>query len=168
MAKGMTRRGYPGKRGWPADHYMVSVLQADGNYDLEKGVNLGDEGDFWNRKGMILGPNDDGKTWPNTDAYQNGVVRRTGCTISIMSDPGFIMHFKVDGLWNGGLFSPEYVPVDPPSTEATQLTSLTGDYIEGPIIGNSAAKTTGRSVAWILSVIGGAVATVGLMVFLVL
>ena len=34
-------RGYPGKAGWPSDHYMVSVLQADGNYDIEKGNNLG-------------------------------------------------------------------------------------------------------------------------------
>jgi len=97
MSQGNTHRGYPGKKDWPKDHYMVAVQQADGRYDLEKGVNLGDEDDFW-VGGMVLGPNDDGKTWPNTDAYQDGVVKKTGIKIEILLDPGYIVTFKVDGI----------------------------------------------------------------------
>lgn len=87
-------RGYPGHPNWPRDHLRVTVLQADGNYDIEKGENLGDRGDFW-RKGGKLSP---GPTWPNTDAYGGGNVRRTGITIEILSDSQYIMLFKVTGV----------------------------------------------------------------------
>ena len=87
-------RGYPGHANWPTDHYQVTVLQADGNYDIENGVNPGDEGDFW-LKGMTLGP---GGNWPNTDAYSFGNVRQTGITINVIADSSFIMVFQVTGL----------------------------------------------------------------------
>lgn len=34
-------RGFPGHPNWPAEHYQVSVLQKDGNYDIENGNNPG-------------------------------------------------------------------------------------------------------------------------------
>ena len=83
-------RGYPGQEGWPnnAQHYRVALLQADGKYDLEKGENRGDEGDFW-QKGMTLGPNEDGNTYPNTDTYgtQYGVYP-TGVIVEVVDQIG--------------------------------------------------------------------------------
>ena len=76
---------------------MVVVGQADGNYDIEKGVNAGDESDFW-RKGDFLGP---GGSFPNTDSIQDGVRRETGLSIEILTNPGFIMSFRVSGIGSG-------------------------------------------------------------------
>ena len=87
-------RGFPGHPKWPAEHYRVSVLQADGLYEIEKGDNMGEKGDLW-RKGDKLSP---GPGWPNTDAYGGGRVRRTGITIEILSDSQYIMLFKVSGV----------------------------------------------------------------------
>ena len=48
-----TDLGYQDRPGWPdgpyypMDHYLVALLQADGNYDLEKGNNNGDAGDYF-------------------------------------------------------------------------------------------------------------------------
>ena len=75
------------------EHYQVSVLQADGNYDIEQN-NPGDEGDFW-LNGMTLGPGGD---WPNTDGFSFGNRQQTGITINIVSDSSFIMLFQVTGL----------------------------------------------------------------------
>jgi immune inhibitor A len=84
-------RGYPGHPDWPAWHYRVAVQQADGLYQIEKGVNLGDAGDFY-VQGSVLGP--DPNTWPNTDSYQNGQVA-TGITISITTAASYIMQIHV-------------------------------------------------------------------------
>lgn len=94
MAPLQLNRGYPGSPGWPQYHYRVAILQADGRYDIEKGVNLGDVDDLYT-KGMSLGSNT--TTWPNTASYQ-GDLTETGITITVLSDPGFIMLFRVDGL----------------------------------------------------------------------
>lgn len=142
-----TKRGYPGKPGWPADHYMVSVIQADGLYDIEKGVNLGDAGDFW-VKGKVLAP---GPTFPNTDSIQGGVQKPTGLTITIRSDPGFIMSFQVEGISGNraGRF---------PSLEKSGVGNiLDPDQQPDP-------DTAGDTLAWILSMIGGIAAMLGILV----
>ena len=64
----------------------MAVLQADGNYDLEKNVNIGDAGDIW-LPGMKLAPGD-GKTFPNSDSYQGGNIRKTGVTIEVLELKG--------------------------------------------------------------------------------
>lgn len=78
---GFNTEGYPGQGGWPGNgnHYRVAVLQADGNYDLERGNNRGDAGDVYHGGGVTeISPT----TTPNTDAYQNGNIVVTGNTLS--------------------------------------------------------------------------------------
>jgi len=113
-ANGFKQRGYPGHPNWPAEHFLVHVLQPDGLYELEQGLSFGDPGDFW-VKDMQLGPNEDGNTWPNTDTYQGGNVKQTGIKITILTEAGFIMLFKVEGLQESAEdsdFAPELLPDD--------------------------------------------------------
>ncbi|MEO6809050.1 MAG: M6 family metalloprotease domain-containing protein [Isosphaeraceae bacterium] len=88
-----TDPGYPGQSGYPGNnkHYMVAILQADGKYDLEKGVNRGDGDDVY-RKGFKSEISH--ATVPNTDAYQGGTVVTTDNTISEISASGPTMTFK--------------------------------------------------------------------------
>lgn len=92
------KRGYPGQEGWPrnGNHYQVAVLASDGQYNLEKGDNVGDVGDFW-KEGMTLGPGN-GRVFPNTDAYQFGSIRATGVTIYDIKQVDTVMTFRVSGL----------------------------------------------------------------------
>lgn len=89
-----SHRGFPTMPRWPGYHYRAAVQQADGRYDLEHGVNLGDSTDWWNRN-KSFGP--DTSVWPNTASYSNGLVA-TGINITVISDSGFIMLFKVTGI----------------------------------------------------------------------
>ena len=136
-----TTRGYPGKAGWPADHYMVSVVQADGKYDIEKGVNLGDAGDFW-VKDMVLGP---GPNFPNTDSIQSGTQTPTGIRITIRSDSGFIMTFRVEGI-SGTILR-----------EGGNLNVLKG---------SPTPNTTGNVLGWIVSMLGGIAVLIGVLAIL--
>ena len=78
------------------NHYQVAVLASDGQYNLEKGDNVGDIGDFW-KEGMTLGPGN-GRVFPNTDAYQFGSIRVTGVTITDIKKKDTVMTFRVSGL----------------------------------------------------------------------
>ena len=117
---------------------MVSVLQADGNYDIERGNNIGDDGDFW-RSGNVLGPGPD--VWPKTDSIQ-GNQFQTNIRITIQSKPGFIMTFRVDGI-NG----------------KTRVDGLEDDL---PVADNM--DETGEVLSWILSLLGGVAAMLGVMI----
>lgn len=157
-----SRRGYPGHPRWPKHHYRVAVLQADGNYDIEKGVNLGDETDLW-VKDMVLGPGPN--VWPNTDSYQ-GNQYQTGLKITVMSDPGFIMTFKVEGI-PGPAAAPGFVPVDPSDAQraADQPPAGNLDAYRG-VTGSEDTKNTGKVIAWVLSLLGGVAMVLGLLVVL--
>ena len=89
-------QGYPGQSGWPGNgnHYRVAVLQADGNYNLEKGNNRGDAGDAYHGASALL----DGSTVPSTDAYQGGNVYATDNQIHSISASGSSMSFFYDNL----------------------------------------------------------------------
>ncbi len=84
--------GFPGQMGWPGNnnHYQIALLQADGDFDLEKGNNRGDGGDLY-REG--LADRIDSSTVPNTNAYQDGVELLTGNMIHNISASGSNMTF---------------------------------------------------------------------------
>ena len=106
--------GYPGQGGWPANgnHYRVAVLQADGDYDLERGNNRGDSGDAYRASGVdAIGP----ATTPSTDAYQFNNSGPTGHEITSISAAGASMFFdfNIDDL-------PGTPPADPDGLTATE------------------------------------------------
>merc|ERR1712029_278842 len=98
--------GFPGQSGtfhsWPENgkHYKVALLAPDGAYDLENEKNRGDAGDIWTGRGSAteLGPSSNPKTgpFPNTDAYQRGIVKKTGIRIFSIRAAGQKMVFDVE------------------------------------------------------------------------
>lgn len=88
---GNTDQGFPGQAGWPENnsHYMVALLQADGDYDLERGGGS-DAGDPYRSPFATLLSN---TTVPNTYRYQDGNVSPTGNTITAISSSSNNMSF---------------------------------------------------------------------------
>jgi len=95
----------------------VAILQADGDYDLEKNVNRGDTGDYWTQ-GQELLPSIDVNSgpFPNTDSYKGGNVVQTGARITDISASGPVMTFRVSGISLGGTPSPSKSPSSRPSS----------------------------------------------------
>jgi hypothetical protein len=89
--------GVGGGSRWPYDHYAVALLQQDGNYDLERGWNSGDGGDYYTSasRGLLPGTFN---YFPNTDSYQFGQITSTNISIVDISAPGLTMTFRVEGL----------------------------------------------------------------------
>ncbi len=82
--------GYPGS-GWPQKHYKVRLIQADGQFDLEKNVNKADQGD-WFVAGSI---NVDELSWPSLNGYS--LVAGNKCSGHRLSDLSFsqsVMTFR--------------------------------------------------------------------------
>jgi len=89
---GNQNQGFPGQSGWPSNglHYRNAVLQADGNFDMERGINRGDAGDLYHGMGVSeIGP----ATLPDTDRYAFGFVADTGHVITNISNAGSTMSF---------------------------------------------------------------------------
>ena len=92
--RGNSEEGFPGMFGWPYNnkHYHVALLQADGRYDLERGINTGDDldlfrFDFFGGVDFLHPSHDDPRSgpFPNTDTYGRGIVERTNHYISGIS-----------------------------------------------------------------------------------
>ena len=89
--------------GWPqnGNHYRVAVVQADGRFELERGINQGDSFDFFGSgttNQLYLGPGFNSTIFPNTDSYQNGIVMETNITLSTFVQFGQSIHFVFDEL----------------------------------------------------------------------
>ncbi|CAJ1943443.1 unnamed protein product [Cylindrotheca closterium] len=134
LADGNKVRGGPFVEGWPGngDHYKVAVLQADGLYELEQALNLGDPNDFW-KTGDILGPGNgeavatDQGTYPNTDSYQGGNIQVTEVTIFNFQDEGNgEWSFEVTGIAQKINIPPLFVP------EPVRCPSYSADWYPGP------------------------------------
>jgi M6 family metalloprotease-like protein len=178
LANGQTTRGYPGHANWPAEHYMVAVLQADGKYEIEKGISRGDAGDFWSA-GMILRDSD--TVWPNTASYQGGILKRTGITIEFLTKSGFLMSFRVSGLSGMAPRTPILSPADTYVKDDIEM--LTNDGVLGEVDENwidstesfevdetieegqepGSIPSTGSTAMWVLSVLGGVGTMLGLL-----
>ena len=106
------------------------MLGSDGQYNLEKGDNVGDVGDFW-KEGMTLGPGN-GRVFPNTDAYQNGSIRVTGVTITDIKKVDTLMTFRVSGLSKTETVPPLPLLTELPTTgESLSTEDLTETSEEG-------------------------------------
>jgi M6 family metalloprotease-like protein len=115
---GLNTEGYPGQAGWPenGNHYRVAVLQADGNYNLEKGDNRGDSGDAYRENFVnLIGPS----TMPSTDSYKDGIVYSTDHEISNISSASSYMAFD---------FNLGQIPTDPPNAPSNLAATATGHY----------------------------------------
>jgi M6 family metalloprotease-like protein len=124
----LTSEGYPGQMGWPTNgnHYQVSLLQADGKYDLEKGQNRGDATDLFSGVGVSSissAGTSTGVNYPNTNAYQGGIIKRTGISISNITSSSGIMSFVV----NFDDLSPTMAPILP-SENVLEISLLTDQY----------------------------------------
>jgi hypothetical protein len=103
---------YPGRYNFPKDHYKVSLLQADGRYDLERMEDEGDSGDLFHAgrftgigpEGVLLpdgsviaSPDKEGGGigYPNTNSYRDGQERATGIVIESVSVPDKTMRFTI-------------------------------------------------------------------------
>ncbi|MCX5634538.1 MAG: M6 family metalloprotease domain-containing protein [Planctomycetota bacterium] len=120
---GDNTEGYPGQAGWPANgnHYRVALLQADGNYNLEKGDNRGDLYDVYHSAGVSqigTGPGN----YPNTDAYQSGNIIVTGNTLYSISAAGASMSFVYD---NGSVPQPPVAQTGSVDTLINTFVSIT-------------------------------------------
>jgi M6 family metalloprotease-like protein len=92
-------QGHPSQSNWPTNgnHYRVALLQADGQYHLEKNINRGDSTDLFHggRGGVnaLLPTGVTGYKYPNTDTYQGGKVMTTTNRITDISVSGIDMTF---------------------------------------------------------------------------
>jgi M6 family metalloprotease-like protein len=101
--------GYPGMSGgWPENnqHYRVALLQADGLWELEKGINRGGAGDLYRTTSNTAQPSSSTTgTLPNTDTYQSGTVEETGISITNIIISGDDVIFDVTLTTPGGCTS---------------------------------------------------------------
>ena len=103
--QGQARPGWPDLPDYPHSHYSVALLQADGNYDLEKGWNSGDAGDYFTDQTRGLLPGSFGFS-PNSDSYQFGMITETGISITEITAPAVSVSFRVSGLGEAPSASP--------------------------------------------------------------
>jgi hypothetical protein len=121
--------GRPGDGTYPRFHYLVALLQADSNYDLEKGLNRGDAGDLFRASSdhpnvaYKIGPNgvvrNNGQTnsYPNTNSYATGIEQNTGISIEFgPPGPEVWMKVNLEGSATESL----------PTTTTTTVTDNTG------------------------------------------
>jgi hypothetical protein len=85
---------YPDDGTWPGRHYKVALVQADGDWDLERSLNRGDNTDLFQKSsngkqadtaykigpdGLVMN-NGSSKRTPNTNSYAYGYEKKTGIT----------------------------------------------------------------------------------------
>lgn len=100
--------GYPGQVAadgvmWPYNgkHYKIALVQSDGRYELERGLNQGNSFDLFSFGDYVVPssvmPGD--SQYPNTDTYQFGLVDETGVELYALSEPN--KDFMTFVFWDG-------------------------------------------------------------------
>jgi len=123
--------GYPGQHGWPTNgkHYKVALLAADGNYGLENAAEKIFKNHLYHKNGVNkLLPSDNSSKgpFPNTDAYQGGLVKKSGVNIYDISDSGEVMTFKLS-FKNYPPTPSTYAPTLPANMITKQITTTYED-----------------------------------------
>jgi len=131
--------GFPGQPGWPANnkHYMVALVQADGRFDLEQGLNYGDDSDLFRGGGVDA---IDSRQLNGLRPYLEVQDRpRVYHRISRISEPGKVMSFHYEIRRN------EDAPPPPIAAErkppVTKSTGDTGTEVR-PIAGAKVASAS--------------------------
>jgi hypothetical protein len=142
---GFNDEGYPGQTGydkkWPENnrHYRVALLQADGNYDLERGNNAGGSLDLFRADyvNQLLPSVDSEGPYPNTDSYKKGNLFQTGIEIYNITASGDIMSFAFT--------DPNAPIIDPPTRSPSQEPSPVSSSLlsGGPSPRPSSAPSSG-------------------------
>jgi M6 family metalloprotease-like protein len=110
----------------------VSIVQADGLFDLENKINLGDLNDIWVQGGAKAELTDSGT--PNLKSLSGG---STGLRIFDFSSSQTIMQFTIDGIEEGATPAPVETPdtpapIETPDTPAPVETPDTPAPVETP------------------------------------
>ena len=141
------------------------MLQADGNYDLERGRNTGDSGDLWHAHSRrdALGPGSNGADgdsiiYPNTDSYQSGVILSTGIVISDFSETGEMMSFHISSphlaepfVRNEATYRVDNELVDIDYVSSAEVAGPNDESIDTPSHGDIVDDSSGAAVATSLS-----------------
>jgi M6 family metalloprotease-like protein len=131
----LSNEGHPGQKGWPqnGNHYGIALVQADGFFELERGVSAGDIDDIFHGTGVdellpCLTPGVCQQ--PNTDSYQSGIVTRTNVHITDISRSQSIMSFNYRvGETNSSTTSS---PSSTPQSESPTTLELANDRVPDP------------------------------------
>jgi M6 family metalloprotease-like protein len=137
---------YPGHTS--SGHYLVALEQADGNWNLEQNVNIGDDGDPW--PGVTFHVNFNNESTPNSQSYifQNtyvGVENISGSQSTMTAD----LHIESgipDTLWTktfGGIFT---------DCGCSAQQTIDGGFI---IAGWTYSYGAGDTDAWLIKTDGG-------------
>jgi len=134
FVESLKREGHPGQDNWPqnGNHYGVALAQADGHYHLERGLGIGDSGDFFHAAGvkeLIPCQNPSSCQYPNTDSYQGGSITQTDVYITDVSVSGDVMTFHYQ-VGRPETDEPSSAPSQVPSLQPTSTSSAMPS--EGP------------------------------------
>lgn len=148
----------PSDPAWPSVHSRVSLLPADGKYELENNKNRGDSGDAFRRnpsdklvgfmisnKGIVL---NGGLTMPHptTKSIATGTEKNTGITIEILDAVGYDMRVKITLEDANGKMILQPPPSTPQPTDRVFATpSPTPNPLDIPKPGNSGGGLGGNS-----------------------
>jgi M6 family metalloprotease-like protein len=103
--------------GWPSSHYQVGLLEADGFFQLERGLNRGDGGDVYRGGGIAVVS---GVSSPSTESYQTGILIPTANVITNISVSASNMTFTY--------INPNAVPAAPVQVVPVEASLLTENY----------------------------------------
>lgn len=120
---------------WPGSHSRLSLLPADGMFELENNLNRGNAGDAFRRDSSDVlvahtisnaGISLNGglkMPYPNTNSIASGVEKKTGITIEVLDSAKYDMQVKITLEDENGRIITEPPPSTPVPTSKIVVTS---------------------------------------------